>query len=227
MKKEFLLGLLGLAASVATTLGQSTIKLDNYNTTGPYITYGSGGIPLNGQSGPTATPGQRLVGNPTGISPWTVGLYWAPGNATGSIAPDPAGLFDPTGLGGGLVLGTGTGSTAGVNDNRTPLGTGAFMAGATWGVPGTSGNGGETITVMLVVYSGTSYAIANYRSHSAAFTMVTTSHDTPSPVIVGKAMSAFSINLIPEPSALALFGVGGVALVVFCRRKAMRTHIRR
>ncbi len=107
MKKIFLLGLLSLTASVATTFGQSAILLDNYNTTGPYITYGFGGIPLNGQSGAIAAGGQKVIGNPAGASPWKVGFYWALGNVTGSITPDPTGIFDPTTLGGGLVLATG------------------------------------------------------------------------------------------------------------------------
>ncbi len=143
------------------------------------------------------------------------------GNATGSIAADPSGTKDPTTLGGSLALGTGTGSTAGINDVRSPLGLGAFLAGAAWAVPGTSGSGGETVTIMIIAYSGSSYATANFRGHGTAFTMSTSASTSPSPAQVGNhGFTAFTINQVPEPSVLALSGLGGAALMMLRRKKA-------
>ncbi len=78
MKKSLLIGLLSLAASAATTFGQSAILMDSYNTTGPYITYGAS-VPQNGVSGALGTPSGKIVGNSTGTSPWSAGLVFCVG----------------------------------------------------------------------------------------------------------------------------------------------------
>ncbi len=218
MKKTILLAILGLTATVTATFGAGSILLDNYNTTGPYVTYS--GVPANGVSGPLGSG--KIVGNPSGTSPWTVGLYFALGNVTGSIASDPTGEANPTTLGGGLTLGTGTGSIAGVNDLRTPDGPGAFLAGATFQVPGTADTGGDTITVMLTVYNGSSYNTANFRAHSAAFVMTTSANTASSPNRVGQFMPAFGI-VAPEPSMAALWCIGGGALMLVRRKKNLKS----
>ncbi len=220
MKKIFLLGLLGLAVTAGKALGQGSIDLDNYNTSGPYVTYGQSGIPLNGQSGVNGSAGQKIAGNSAGISPWTVGLYYIVGNVTIGADPNPTPIGDPSTFSGGLTLGTGAGTTAGIEDIRTASLPGAFLAGTVFLVPGTSSAGGDTITLELLAFSGATYDSSLYRGHSAAFTIVTTSSGSPSPALVGLAMPAFSVFIVPEPSALALFGVGGAALVLFRRKKA-------
>jgi hypothetical protein len=40
---------------------------------------------------------------------WTAGVYYSLGDASGSIATDPTGYADPSTLGGGLTLATGSG----------------------------------------------------------------------------------------------------------------------
>ncbi len=142
------------------------------------------------------------------------------GNVTGSVASDPTGSADPTMLGGGLALGTGNGSTAGINDFRAPFGIGGFVSNDPFGVPGTSDQGGQTVTLMVVAFSGTTYDDSLYRGHSAAFTLVTSARTAESPTPVGSAMQAFSIfGPIPEPSMLSLCGVGMGAFVLIRRRK--------
>ncbi|MFZ0828121.1 MAG: hypothetical protein WAO02_11920, partial [Verrucomicrobiia bacterium] len=75
MKKTTLLAIVGLAAGVATSYGQGTILLDNYSTSGPNINYGAG----------SGGSGGLLAG-------WTMGMYYALGNVTGSVASDPTGI---------------------------------------------------------------------------------------------------------------------------------------
>jgi hypothetical protein len=207
MKKSLIVGLLGLAASIAPSFGQGIIILDNYNTGGPNVVYGAG-VPINGQSGALGT-----VGGAVSSANWTVGLYWAAGNQVGSVIPG-SGTDIPTG--GGIALGTGTGSTAiiaGPLDFNTP---GQFLAGSTFTTPGVAAGG--TITLEIVAYSGANYAASNYRGHSSVFTM-TVADPTGAPNAVGTAMSGFSVLPVPEPSIFALSGLGAAALMLVRRKK--------
>ena len=211
MKKTLILGLLALTGTVASTFGQGAIKLDNYNTSGPNVTYGQAGIPANGVGGASGGVGSGLLAG------WTFGLYEVVGNATGSIASDPSHTADPATLGGGLLLGTGSGSTA-------PFFTSSFntagqaKASSSFIVPGTAAGGGDTITVMLIAYNGATYASSGYRGHSTAFTMTTSAGNSPSPVLTGSA-GGFSVFPVPEPSIFALSGLGAAALMLIRRKK--------
>jgi hypothetical protein len=209
MKKSLLLGLLGLTTCVVTLRGQGFIALDNYDSTAqPLITYGSG-IPANGISGAFGTIGAGITG-----AAWNVGMYFAAGDVTGSIFSDPTGFADPSALGGGLALATGSGST-------TTFFTGALAGqfAATANFQATAqANGLTTVTVMVIAYGGPSYVSATYRSHSAPFT-IGTLPGTSFPNNVGDFMSPFSVNLIPEPSTFALAGMSSLAFLIFGRRR--------
>jgi hypothetical protein len=211
MKKSLILGLLGLAASVVPSFGQGTIFVDNYFTSGPTITYGAG-VAANGVNGAPGTPGTGLLAG------WTMGIYWALGNVTGSIAADPSGMALISSLGGGLALATGAGSTADLFTSSfgTP---GRGFSGSFLSLPGTSAAGGQTITVITVAYGGSSYDTAGFRGHSTAFTMVTSAGTSSSPNALGASMPAFSIDTIPEPSSFALMGISGVAWLIVRRQK--------
>lgn len=210
MKKSILIGLLGVVVNAATSSwGQGFIKLENYNTSGPNVTYGEAGIPANGVSGTTGTVGGGLLAG------WTAGLYYAQGDITGSVPVDPYGFQDPTILNAGFVLGTGTGSTAAffTSTFNTP---GQFFSSTLFQA---SAAAGSVVTIEVVAYSGANYASATYRAHSAAFTMTTLVGGAVNPAIVGNFMPAFSIFIIPEPSAFALLGMGGIVMLTFRRRK--------
>ena len=200
MKKKLLLSILGMAA--VSSFGQGVIRLDNYSTYGPYVTYGAGFGGLRG----------------TGLGAgWTMGLfYWnAVGNFTGSTIADPIGWMDPTTLG-NYRLGTGTGSTAAFGYAGMP---GAAYSPVAWAVPIAPGPaGGATITLIIVAYEGASYQSAFLRTHSAPFTLVTSDTSSPSTIRTGTAMQAFSINS-PEPSTFAFVCLGGGASLLFRRRR--------
>jgi len=221
MKKSLILGLLGLAATAMTTFGQGSIILDNYNTSGPYITYGQAGVPQNGSSGGNGTVGAPVIGAPgSATSPWTVGVYYALGDITGTVAADPSHVANPTTLG-AFTQGTGNGTSAFIDNNTTGV-AGAYLAGSTFLIPGTLPTGGSTVTLMIVAYSGATYNASNYRGHSAAFTVTTTAFNATSPTQTGAPnASGFGVFIaVPEPSVLALSGIGGALLMLFRRKKA-------
>lgn len=210
MKKSLILGLLGLAVSVASSFGQGFIALDNYDSTvHPLVTYGNN-VPANGIGGGPGTPGSGLLAG------WTVGLYFAQGNVTGSVGSDPTGIADPATLGGGLLLATGPGSTAAVFTSTfgTP---GQFFTPNTF--QASAAAPGSTVTIMLIAYSGADYASAAYRGHSSAFTMTTAAGNAPVPNYIGDFMSSFSVQQVPEPSTFALAGLGAAAMLIIRRRK--------
>ena len=203
MKKSIVLGMLGLMTAAAPSFGSSYILLDNYYNHGPLIPYGVG-IPADGASGPLGIPGTGLNGS------WTVGLYYAPGILN---------ISDPGGWWGGLPdprlsLAAGIGSTAQLDSYLTDYTPGYFSS-----IPAfdTGLAAGSTITVEVIVYPTVSGSFANalYRGHSAPFTMPTGAPTDPNIPMVGDYMPAW----IPEPAALALAGLGGLALLLLRRKK--------
>jgi hypothetical protein len=156
-----------------------------------------------------------------------VGLYYAMGDVTGSVAADPSGAADPRSLYGGFILGTGPGSTATIYYSAfdTP---GEFYANSQFQI---AGNPGDTVTVMLVAYDLSSYDAGAPpphdlqslwgRGHSAAFTMTLSDVDSAYGNWVGDFMPGFSVSpAIPEPALPALGGLGTVVLILACRKIA-------
>ena len=206
MKKNLLFSILGAAIFLSTAISacaQGHVQLDNYISDGGQITYGGG---IAG-----TTPGAGVQnGDPVGKT-WTIGLYYALGDVTGSISSDPSTMADPSTLGGGLTFLTGSpGDTTTFNVSGKP---GYFAATSSAVISGYSSG---LVTFMAVVYDGSSYYASTLRAHSTAFTLTpaTGSQSAPdissgtatNPGSVG--MPAFSIYAVPEPSAFALSAVG-------------------
>jgi hypothetical protein len=217
MKKSLIVGILGLAASAVSAFGQGTIALSNYSTSlmsahHPLqdVIYGTGFGALDGTRVTTNGPG----------GPYTAGFFYVntAGNYVANFGSDPAGTATPTALYSGpgtLTLASGLGATGGIDnaDTGTP---GEYGPSSSFN-PGLGQ--GVTVTVMVIAYDGSSYGSATIRGHSTAFTMVT------SVGVVNPALSGVSENdggiafNIPEPSVLALSGVGVAALMLVRRRK--------
>jgi len=217
MKKSLILGLLSLAAVAVTSTsrGQGVIKLDNYDSYGPPITYGGAGVPANGTSG-----GNGTIGAPVSSGSWTVGVYFVQGTVAIGSDPNSTPIGDPSTFSGGLVLGTGAGSTAGLADAAANHTAGQFI-GSAWGIPGSSALGGQTYTLEIVAYSGATYASSNFRGHSTAFQVTTSANTAISPNITGSLMPTFGVFVaVPEPSVLALSAVGAAAMMLIRRKKA-------
>jgi len=211
MKKSLLLGIAGLAIA-GSAFGQGTIYLDNYAQNSGLINAGvkyGAGVPANGVSGALGTVGAGLS------SAWTVGLYFVTG--TPSIN-DPAGNGIPASP---LNLGTGGGSTTQVANAAAGGTPGAFFAS---GVFNTGLAVGTTITMELVAYntSAGSYANALYRGHTAPFTITTVLGTAVPPAYTPASFGTFSVTSVapvPEPSTLALAGLGGFGMLMAMRRK--------
>jgi hypothetical protein len=209
MKKAIVLAIIGVAAGVASSYGQGVVYLDNYNTYGPNVNYGAGS--------------DGAVG--TGVnSAYTMGIYYwnAAGSFTGSTLADPSGTALPGSLG-SYLLATGTGSTAQFDSGTAAGFLGQAFGSAAYGVPGSTVTGGDTWTMMIVAYEGASYNAATYRGHSAAFTIVLSSPSSPTPVKIGTAMpgfNVFAVAAVPEPTTMALGGLGLASLLLFRRKQA-------
>jgi len=207
MKRTLILGILGLAASVATTYGQGFITLDNYDSTAhPLVTYGAG---ITGETAGTS------IGVGAG---YNVGFYYV--NVAGNFTADftgGGGIVLPTYTGSGtLTLATGTGSTAVIADANS-LNTPGMYAPTQSFQPGLGA--GATVTMEVIVYKGASYGTATDEGYSTPFTMVTS---------VGSAVPNFSgdsenggitVLPVPEPSLFALSGIGAAALMLIRRKK--------
>ena len=191
MKKTVLFGILGLAATMATSYGQGYISLDNYSA---FAGGGGNGLILNGGTGITGG--------------FTVGLYFAVGNVVGD-ATSGNGLVS-----GNLGLGTGAGSTAPFNGAGTP---GLFVAPVYF--QGVASSTASLLTVEVIAYDGSTYANSLTRGHSSAFN-ITTAFGTGFVPSVGDVMTTFSVSpvSVPEPTTLALAGLGLASLVAFRRK---------
>lgn len=216
MKKNLLIPMLGVAALLSTAVSaraQGSLNLDNYTFDGGQITYGAGfpgGIGGNG------------LQNAGPYGPWTVGLYYALGDVTGSIASDPTGVADPSTLGGGLTFLTGAaGDTTTFNVPGEP----GYFETTSHAV--ISGYSSGLVTFMAVVYDGTTFDNSTIRAHSAAFTLTLATGNESLPVISSGTstdpgsvgMPAFSVyGPVPEPSGFALASLGVATWFGFRRR---------
>jgi len=209
MKKSLILGLLGLAATVAPSFGQGVIFLSNYNTGGNYITYGAN-VPANGVSGAVGS------GNLNGS--WKEGFYYVVGTPVIGADPNPKPTGDPSSFGGGLILATGANSSA-VFQTSAFGQAGAAQAGGAYVIPGTSAGGSTIITLETIAYNGADYASSTFRGHSAAYTLAVSANNSPSPIQSGTGMTAFAVNAVPEPTVFALAGIGAAALMIVRRKK--------
>lgn len=183
---------------MAATSAHATgfITLDNYSTSGPLITYGAG-------SG--GTTGSGIVG-----AEWTVSVYDSLGSVI--VASDPTGTADPSTLG-PLTLQTGPNSTATLvlfpgtfdNDNTGPFSLSGYSSGL--------------VTLEVVAYNGSTFDSSTVRGHSSAF-MMTPGTGFSVPPAIGIAMPGFSVfTVVPEPSMLAVSGIGAAALMLSRRKK--------
>ena len=195
MKRKLVALIVGVTASVAmvaSSHAQGYIVLDNYASSGARITYAGSGSGYAGSS-------------------FTVGLYYALGDVTGTIPADPTGVGIP---GAPLALGSGNGSSVGILAGLD----GYFSATTPFMVPGTGA--GDTVTIELIAYNGSTYADSLIRGHSDPFTMIAKANTAVPPSSVGFDMPAggFAVMPIPEPTALALLGLAAGMFLIRRRR---------
>ena len=202
MKKSLVLGILGLAAAAVSSYSQGNIYLDNYFSS----TYNP--VYLSGEFGGGLAP----VG-------YKVGLYYDPianANIVGSVAADPTGMAYPPSLNAAFVAATGSGSTASI---FTP---GYFWAATSFNIqPSAATPAQSSYTIMIVMYNGSSYDTSTVRGHSAPVYVQDAAPTVPMGGDIGYAFPANTpmIGFVPEPTTLALAGLGGLGLLLMRRKQ--------
>jgi len=202
MKKSVILAALGLAMA-ASSYGQGLIYFTSYSS-----------------NDATGTSVFNFGGTTSVAASFTADLYYALGTVsdpvnntlTGSITSAPTGLLDA-----GVVGVTFSQAYAGKNffNLTTPVTIPGYSSGA--------------VTFEVVAFNGSSYANSNVRGRSGSFTMagITTSAAAGlgSPVSAlgdgggAGAFQTFYVAPVPEPTTLALAGLGGLASLMALRRK--------
>jgi hypothetical protein len=208
MKKSIVASLLGLAVATAVTsaYGQGSINFDNYDST-PYmpVTYGS--------SLPAALAGQS--GNGVADANFDVELLYALGanQAIGTLTPLPASIeaIDPskTALGQGGYFDSLTVQIAPYVSGPVTFAVEAWYTGSTY-----AGLGGATYA--LSGFKGESFT---WNETSLATGLSTANLFAGLPGPNGASLVAVT-TAVPEPTTLALAGLGGAALLALRRKKA-------
>jgi hypothetical protein len=200
MKKSLIFAALGVAATAATSMGEGYVVFSSYAA--------------NGGIGPRTT----IYGTSTLLnSTWTAGLYYAIGTVSDPVNNSLAASIDslPT----GMTLYTGQNATAAYANSGWAKGLLGYFDGSVLTIPGyTSG----PITFEVVAYQGTDYASATSRGRSGSFTMTSIQSSAVAPSNFGdngQPMPNFDVVSVPEPSTLALAGLGGVGMLLAMRRK--------
>jgi hypothetical protein len=192
MKRILIAAILGIAAS-ASTYAQGWIQLNTW-----YVDSYSGAPVLYGNAGSGGTVGMPIGGN------YNVQVAYFVGT----------GIVDPAGPGDLLASWL---LDAAIRPEIFDA-TGEFGDPVVYTLPNYPSTGGVPVQLELLVFTGSSYASSTIRGHSAAFSLSSAAVGTQYPPLMDDLRS-FSIYLIPEPSGLALAGLGAVALMIYRRRE--------
>jgi len=194
MKKSVILAVLGLAAGAATSFGQGFLQFNSYNASsygGTVVTFLNGGAKVS--TGFTADVLYSLT-------PITEGA--------GNGALNPSWTFSGAGAPSVNAMNTafGTGGNAGYFIPTVPFSLNPYTA-------------GTTVYFEVIGYQTSAGSYANSladRGHSASFSTVLT---TGLGLVPYAAYSSWTVAPVPEPTTLALAGLGGLASLIALRRK--------
>jgi hypothetical protein len=204
MKKTLVLSILGLAAAAVSSYGQGSISFNTYlaaGNSGIITTYGSGGNAGNGID-----------------STFTGELLWSTANIVdaATTAPVTAGSL--------LTAGWNLGSVGTFDTGNAPLA--GYIAAPDLSLTASQLGGNNvhlTLYFEVVAFSGGAYATAGqWSGHSATFTGTLVQSPNPTDANQMNNLSPFSVYSVisaPEPSSLALAGLGGFGMLMAFRRK--------
>jgi len=190
MKKAIFIAVLGVAASVASSYGQGFVNFSSY--------FGNEG------AGFTTTVFGTANSVPDG---WTADLYFALGTGVtdpvdfsqaSSIISDPTGLTDANVVGATY--------------------SGGFFGNPIVTVP-IPGYASGAVTYEIVAFNGATYDSSSMRGRSGSFVLPTGAATAGNPIPMIDFAPNFQVAPVPEPTTLALAGLGGLASLVAFRRK--------
>jgi hypothetical protein len=201
MKKSIFIGVLGMAAVSATSsFGQGAVFFSSYTANQ------NAGAPTTFFSG-----GSGLVG-----VPFTAELYYFLGTVS-----DPVNNALPTSITSdvtGLTLLNGVSAALDNSGSATGANGLGYFDGGTVVIPG---YGSGPVTFEVVEYNGSTYDTSSIRGRTGSWTE---SLIQPTSLPAGNfgdngVMPSGFVAVVPEPTTLALAGLGGLASLVALRRK--------
>jgi hypothetical protein len=200
MKKTVLATALALMGSFAalSSYGQGSVIFENYD-------FGALNAPVT--FGNTANVGgvNGVTGQGIGSEFTAALMYSLDGGATYTLLSQGA-------AGAGAAYPTAFSGT----DGNAASGASYFL-GPTVTIPGYSSG---PVNFIVQAYHGASYATADWKGQSAAFTDPSlATGQTPASQFPGGSLQAFVVT-VPEPSIFALAGLGAAGLMAFRRKKA-------
>jgi len=198
MKKSIVLAILGTAVvGLTASYGQGTITFSNYGSSSALITYANSNVPL-GKAG-------LLVG-----SEFSAELAYYNGTTANSalLSLVPGSITS---------IGFAPGSYPAV-DGQASYGAGVFEGPGTLGL--TSTTTGEVVTVEVFAFNNGSLGAATIYGNSGLFNVTLGGGLTFPAKIVGTPGASFTVAGVPEPTTMALGGLGLAALMLFRRKRA-------
>jgi hypothetical protein len=211
--KKLLLTLTVVSVTAVTAFAQGRVSLNNTATFNA-----SDAVTVGAQHQVT---GGGATGNGIGGNEYSVQLVWVAGTGFNQATFDAA---NPT-LG-NVATGVGAGGSLSAaffaNTGSTATGAGFFDAGAVPNPVGTSMPAGQ---YTMQVYAWYNVGFSTYAASSAAgknvgkSALFLLSAAAPPGPVNSTVFPAFQVTSIPEPSSLALAGLGAVAMLLIRRKK--------